>query len=148
MVWKIWFLDLAFKLKVHAGTLCIETKLPQNLNKNINSSLISTFLPKKSSQKILPEKILPKNFSKKIPPKKSQNFPKIFKNFPKISKQFLKKFLRFWKYPIPYITLGGRKPFRACLLLFRLTMAMVCDMKHIFQSHMKQRKIPRVARVV
>ena len=35
----------------------------------------------------------------------------------KISKQFLKKFLRFWKYPIPYIELRGRKPFRACWMI-------------------------------
>ena len=30
-----------------------------------------------------------------------------------MSEQFLKKLLRFWKYPIPCIALGGRKPFRA-----------------------------------
>ena len=53
---------------------------------------------------------LNKNFSKKIlpnnPPKESSQ---------KISTQFLKKILKFWKYPIPYITLRGRKPFWACL---------------------------------
>ena len=54
----------------------IETKSPQNLDKNINSFLISTkkFLPKnsfkKSSQKISPKKISPKKFLEKIPPKK------------------------------------------------------------------------------
>ena len=46
---------------------CIETKLPQNLDKKINSLLISTkyFLPKNSFQKILPKnsKQLPNNFS-------------------------------------------------------------------------------------
>ena len=56
---------------------------------------------KNSFQRIPPKKILPKNFSKKIPPKKS-------------SKMIPQKFLRFWKYPIPYIALGGQKPFRAC----------------------------------
>ena len=37
----------------------------------------------------------------------------IFWNFPKNSK-IPKRIPRFWKYPIPYIALGGRKPFRAC----------------------------------
>ena len=32
------------------------------------------------------------------------------------SKQFLKKLLRFWKYPIPYISLRGRKPFQGFYL--------------------------------
>ena len=45
----------------------LETKLPQNLDKKINSFLISTkqFLPKNSSQIIPPKKILPKFFPKK-----------------------------------------------------------------------------------
>ena len=154
--------------------MCIETKWPQNLDKNINSLLISTkkFLPKNSSQKnppknppkkISPKQFLQKYLSKKIPPKKSSQ--KISKKFPKKSKKFLKKFLkdricilffyprthprtllqgfalyflcskakhcrnflgrvlgwknkiqcpslRFWKYPITYISLRGQKPFR------------------------------------
>ena len=98
--------------------------LPKNCSINIP--------PKTSSKKIL--KKFPKEFknspnkSKEIPrnflknsldfeniqfPKKFKKFPKKFKKFPqqilKISKQFLKKFLRFWKYPIPYIALRGRK---------------------------------------
>ena len=60
-----------------------------------------------SSQRIPPKKILQKKFSQKIPTKNSQ----------KISKHFLNKFLRFWKYPIPSIAIGGRKPFRACFVL-------------------------------
>ena len=52
-----------------------------------------------------------------LPQKISKKFQKIPKKFPKIFKQFfkklLKKFLRFWKYPIPYIALRGRNPFRA-----------------------------------
>ena len=51
------------------------------------------------------------NFQK-IPKK----FPKNPKNFPKnwrIPKKFPPKLPRFWKYPIPYITLIGWKPFRA-----------------------------------
>ena len=82
-------------------------------------------------QVILPKEFLPKSFSQKTPPKKirphkkflsknsSKNFSKnISKKIPqkiqKMLKQFLKKLSRFWKYPIPYIALGGRKPFRAC----------------------------------
>ena len=107
----------------------------QNLDKQVNSNVNKEFLPKKSSpkssQKILSEKssqknphkkTLPKNSSKKIPPKNSskkslRKIPwKLQKNsikIPKIYKQFLKKFVRFWKCPIPYIALGGRKPFWA-----------------------------------
>jgi hypothetical protein len=62
---------------------CIETKLPQNLDKNINYLLIP---PKKSSQKILP-----KYFSQKKPPKKflPKNPPKKFpRNSPKNPKKF------------------------------------------------------------
>ena len=73
--------------------------------------LLPSALRQNSSPKILPintfeKKILQKNTSKKSP-----------KKIQKISKQFFKKFLRFWKYPIPYIALGGLKPFRACLYL-------------------------------
>ena len=81
---------------------------------------------KTSFQKIPPKKILPKNFSQnifpkkflqKIPPKNSQ---KILNTIPpknqKICKQFFKKFLRFWKYPIPYIGLRSWKPFRALFI--------------------------------
>ena len=57
--------------------------------------------------RILPKKSSKKNSSQKI-------LLKISQQIQKISKQFLKNFLRFWKYPIPYIALGGRKPFRAC----------------------------------
>ena len=64
------------------------------------------FLPKnssqkKSSQKNPPKKFLPENYSNKNSPEK---FPK---KIQKIPKQFMKKFLRFWKYPIPYIALRG-----------------------------------------
>ena len=76
---------------------------------------------KKILPKNPPKKILPKNFSKKINPKKSapkkssRKIPKeISIKIPKSSKQYLKKILRFWKYPIPYIALRGRKSFRAC----------------------------------
>ena len=108
----------------------------QNLDKQINSFYIEIkqrippkeFLQKQSSQKNPPKnpskKILPKNSCKIFPPKnpseKFQKIPKKSKQFPKIFQQFLKKllkkFLRFWKYPIPYIALGGRKPFRACYI--------------------------------
>ena len=39
-------------------------------------------------------------------PKKSKELPKNFSKIP-----------NFEKCPIPYIALGGRKPFRACLYL-------------------------------
>ena len=65
-------------------------------------SFLPKILPKNSSQKIRQKKYLQKS-----PPDK---FPRNSKKFKKISK----KFLRFWKYPNPYIALGGRKPFRAC----------------------------------
>ena len=77
---------------------------------------------KKSSQKISPKTFLPKHSSKIIPQKKSSKkileklspkFQKISKyspKNPKYSKQFLKKFLKFWKYQIPYIALRGRRP--------------------------------------
>ena len=54
------------KLVKRTSVLCIETKLPQNLDKNINSLLIP---PKNPPPKKLPKIILPKNFSKKISPK-------------------------------------------------------------------------------
>ena len=79
-------------------------------------------LPKKFSQKISLRKILQKILRKnslrisKKNPKKIQKFPKFFPKIQKMSKQFLKKFIRFWKHPIPYIALGGRKPFRACFV--------------------------------
>ena len=80
---------------------------------------------KKSSQKNPLKKNLPKKFSQKNTPKKfhqkkilqkilQKNSKKIPNKFQKLPKQFLKKFLRFWKYPIPYIALRGQKPFRAC----------------------------------
>ena len=103
--------------------------------KSLKKNLPKKFLPKKSSQKISPQKIL-----QKIPPKKSfgkipwkfqkkihrnfqnqiQKFQKFPNNVQKDKKKFQTisnpnfKFLRFWKYPIPYIALGGRKPFWAC----------------------------------
>ena len=48
-----------------------------------------------------------KEFRQKNPPKK----------YPKKSK----KFLRFWKHPIPYIALGGWKPFWACFSFIPLS---------------------------
>ena len=63
-------------------------------------------LSKNSSKQISPKKFLPEN-SKKNP-----------KKIRKISKKILKKLLRFWKYPIPYIAIRGRTPFRA-FFIFR-----------------------------
>ena len=89
----------------------IEIKLPQNLDKNINSLLISTkeFLPKNSSKKNSPKnppkKYLPKKSSKKV----------LLKNSPPKSKNFPSNISKNFQDPIPYIALGGRKPFRACL---------------------------------
>ena len=63
--------------------------------------------------------ILPKN-SQRIFKKIPQKCQRIPTEFPKKSQKIPqkirlpKKFLRFWKYPIPYIALRGRKPFRAC----------------------------------
>ena len=77
------------------------------------------FLPKKSFKKNPPKKFLQKNFSKKFPKNLKRKIPKNSRKFPKkirkISKLSLKRFLGFWKYPIPYIALRGRKPLRACL---------------------------------
>ena len=70
----------------------------QNLDKQINSNVKKEFLPKNP-----PKKILPKNFSQKFLQKDS------FKK--KSSGKIPKKFLRFWKYIIPYIALRDRKPF-------------------------------------
>ena len=87
----------------------------QNLDKQINSNV--RIPPKKNSRKKSSQKISPKNSSKKIPPKKNppEKFQKNSKKFQKqiqtISKKILKKFLRFWKYIIPYIALRDRKPF-------------------------------------
>ena len=47
--------------------------------------------------------------------KQIQELPKKNQEFPKHSR-ITKKFPRFWKYPIPYIALGGPKPFRACFV--------------------------------
>ena len=82
----------------------------------------NSFLTKKSFQKNPPKKIRQKislkKFLQKNPlEKSSRKIPKQFhknsfqKNFQTISKQFLKPLLRFWKHPIPYIALIGRKPF-------------------------------------
>ena len=82
---------------------------------NVNKEFIPKNFPKKifskkSYQKFSPKTILPKNSSNDIPPKKSsKKFPK---NFPKNSKKksfqnsFSIKFLRFWKFPLPYIALN------------------------------------------
>ena len=76
----------------------------------INSFYIKIILYSSQSKEFLPKnplkKYLQKNPTKKFPQKNQKN-----------SEQFLKKFIRFWKYPFPYIVLGGRKPFRACLLI-------------------------------
>ena len=69
---------------------------------------------KNSSQKILSKNSSQKKSSQKIPTKKPSKIPK---NFIKMSTNFLLKILRFWKYPIPYIALRGRKPFRACFFV-------------------------------
>ena len=68
-------------------------------------SLRRTSKDLKSSYLLPPKKIFPKNPSKKYLQKNSPR-----KNPPKK----IQKILWFWKYPIPYIALGGRKPFRAC----------------------------------
>ena len=75
------------------------------------------FPQKNSSQKNSSQKIHPNNFSQKIHTKKSSQ--KIPRNFFKKSNENPKIFLIlniFWKYPIPYIALRGRKPFRACFI--------------------------------
>ena len=69
----------------------------QNLDKQINSKKILQKNSQKTSKQIL--KFRPKK-SKKI----QKNFQTISQNIPKFS-----------KYPIPYIALRGRKPFRAFL---------------------------------
>ena len=94
---------------------------------------LSKEFPKKSSQRIPPKEFHPKNSIQRIPPKEfhpknsSQKIlPKKFlqkNSSKKSSKRIPKKFQAtsqkiFWKYPIPYIALRGRKPFRACLLYF------------------------------
>ena len=106
-------------------SLCIETKSwqkPKSWKTKNNSTKSSSqknphnkFLPKKSFQKIFP-----KNFLKKHPSNPLKNSPKnsqkVAQKSPKKSKKKSYKFLkkRFWKYPIPYIALGARKPFQAC----------------------------------
>ena len=73
---------------------------------------------KNSSQKNSPNKILQKNSSQKNPPKNhSKKFQKIPQKSPKNQKKKKIQTISqksFWKYPIPYIALRGRKPFRAC----------------------------------
>ena len=51
----------------------------------------------------------------KIPKEFQKNSERIPKEFPKNSQKFPKKLPRLWKHPIPYIALGGWRPFRACL---------------------------------
>ena len=84
----------------------ILTKTKILTNKSIRNNLADF------NNVIPPERILLKIFIQKNPHKRFQK--KLPKNIQKLSKQFLKKFLRFWKYPIPYITLGGQKLLRAC----------------------------------
>ena len=70
------------------------------------SWLLKLYIIIENSQRI--SQRIPKEF-----PKNSQRILKKFpKNSPKIE-EFPQKFPRFWKYPIPYIALRGRKPFRA-----------------------------------
>ena len=59
-------------------------------------------------QRIPPQKILPTILPKDTPTKSSQTIPQIN---PKKFQKILKKFLRFWKYPIPYI---GLVQFKTC----------------------------------
>mgnify|MGYP006975828853 CR=1 FL=1 len=90
--------------------------LRQNYSKILTKSSISYYFLINSSQKIPPKK-----FSQKNPPKKSSQKIPLKKFSWEIPKNFLKKprnFLTIWKYPIPYIALGGRKPFRVCYFFF------------------------------
>ena len=85
-------------------SLCFETKSWQK-PKSWQTSQFQCkqrIPPKKSFQKISPQKFLPKNL-------------------PGNSPRILKKFQRFWKYSIPYIALRGRKFFRACLCWYGLS---------------------------
>ena len=82
--------------------------------------ILTKKVPKNPPQKILP-KDPPKNFSQKIPPKKFGQKSSSKKSSWKISKEFRKKFLRFWKHPISFIALKGRKPFQACFLKNSIT---------------------------
>ena len=97
---------------------CLETKSWQT-----NQFLLH------SSQRIPPKKFLPENFSQKNPPKKF--LQKILNKIQKCSKQIFKQFLRFWKNPIPYIALRGRKPFRIC---FSIDETIVAFWNKIFLS--------------
>ena len=95
-------------------------------NKLVDFNNINKYFLKTSSQKNLPkkilQKILPKNPPKEILPKRSsQKNPKPPKKIQEKSKKFQNNSSNsswFWKYPIPYIALGGRKPFRACFFKF------------------------------
>mgnify|MGYP006903673972 CR=1 FL=1 len=64
----------------------------------------------KNSSQIIPLKKIFLNW--KIPPKK---FPPKSQKSPQKILKISKKILRFWKYPIPYIALSGRKPFWASI---------------------------------
>ena len=91
--------------------LFIERKLPENLDKNIKSLVISAQRKKKSSQRNPPKKILPKNFYQKIPPKKFLQ-KILLKNSQKNSQKIprnIQKCLRFWKYPSSH--LEAKNPF-------------------------------------
>ena len=113
MSWRRTSKDLNSSPKKIPPTNFLQKILPKFSPKNS--------LPKNSSQKIPTKKFLQKNQLKKFP-NNSQTISKKFQKFPqkilKSSKQFFKKILRFWKYPIPCIALGGRKLFRACLFDF------------------------------
>ena len=77
------------------------------------------FRPINSSQKCPPKKFLQKNFDPKIlqknSPKKSQKIPNKIQKNPKTISEKIPKIL---KKTIPYIALGGHKPFRACFHLY------------------------------
>ena len=76
-----------------------------------------------------------KEFHKEFPKNSSQKF------LPKKSPKFPKKFLRFWKYPIPYIALRGRKPVRACFIKYLVIKAfLVCFYLNLKMLYLSQRK--------
>ena len=54
-----------------------------------------------------------------FPKNSTKNSQRTPKELPKNSPQNAKTFPRFWKNPIPFIALRGRKPFRACLIFQR-----------------------------
>ena len=94
-------------------------------DKNQNLDKKNQVLPYSNNFNNVDKYFLPKNSSKE---NSSKN---ISQKIQKISKQLLKKFPIFRKCPIPYIALGGRKPFWACFvsdLTFKNNLGIVHNM--------------------